>query len=290
MRYTPKILSLFLLCALPGSVFCQAPKRLQKVIPPPAANTNGDGAAPTSQLAARSQTNTAGTAGQPKGSSPGNTVAPLNPNAAGNLDVLVDIPNVQDPAKAEIVSVHLYMTGQEAIAALRQKFHAPVGPMSLMMTCESGRICVSSGPAHMTPQKRFIDTVRYESDQVKVALYFQENFPFEASKPEILDGMTYTPVLRTSADSDAFFQQLIKKYGTPTNQEPPWSAQWCVRGEIATRMDRRTVKQVPVGYRCDGRAPFLKFDAGYLQLSDPTISPPIIDKWNHQRTASAPPL
>jgi len=141
---------------------------------------------------------------------------------------LVDIPNVIDPAKAEVLGLSLYMSAREASAAIQERLQVNVASRE----CVQDTPCISYSSTQLTPRKKYVERIFIRNSRLELSLTFTESFPFDAAKPELLTGISYTPALDNDAAQDAFVQQVRQKYGPPA---PVAQAAlfWCTRGLAA---------------------------------------------------------
>lgn len=190
---------------------------------------------------------------------------------------VVDVPNVQDPAKAEILSLRLYMTGQQAVAALKKRF--PTARLSNSALVRNSILIFRQ----KTPEgHEYIGGLSYSTEQFSVLVGLVPDFPFNPARPEILADIVYRPTLRTAADQQFFYDELLKKYGSPLSQNTPVYAAWCAKG--------RGDENHPPKACNAGLGPILEFVTPQLRLQDTEIGDRLAAKREQQRTIAKPIL
>src|ERR1700712_5478426 len=76
---------------------------------------------------------------------------------------LGNIPNATDPTKADILSLHLYMTSKEVIAILEKEFHVKFSPTCSLIGGQ--RNCFITNNTNLTPGKRFVSSIEMGNAQ-----------------------------------------------------------------------------------------------------------------------------
>jgi hypothetical protein len=149
----------------------------------------------------------------------------FNLPANAQYSKLVDIPNVIDPAKADVLGLRLYMSAREASAVIQERLQVNVAGRE----CAQDTPCISYSNTELTPRKKYVERIFVQNNRLELSLTFTESFPFDAGKPELLTGISYTPVLENRAAQEAFVQQVRQKYG-PTAPVAQAALFWCSRG------------------------------------------------------------
>jgi hypothetical protein len=178
--------------------------------------------------------------------------------ARAQYSKLVDIPNVIDPAKADVLGLRLYMSAKEASATIQDRLQVNVAGRE----CGQDTPCISYSNTELTPRKKYVDRIYIHNSRLDLSLTFTESFPFDAAKPELLTGISYTPVLESSTAQDAFVLQVRQKYGPPAPVAQA-AVFWCTRGLASGGFTDITHSQVTA---CDG--PSLVLQGPNLYLSD----------------------
>ena len=116
--------------------------------------------------------------------------------------------------------------------------------------------------------------------QFGLTLNFVESYPFDPSRPEILIGILYFPVLRSQGDKDAFEKRVFEKYGPAINEGKLGTYYWCMTGTISA-----------IGKQCASDAPVITLDrlTKTLEITDNGVRIREQSLWNASKT-SAPPL
>lgn len=196
--------------------------------------------------------------------------------AFGQSHAVVSFSNVTDPASADVLGARLYMTSKEAAAAINKQFHIE-NPSPRCMGLPTG---CSITDTHWTPGHKYIDTATVRTSQFSLTLNFVESFPFDPSRPEILIGILYFPVLRSQGDKDAFEKRVFDKYGLSINEGKLGTYYWCMAGTISA-----------IGKQCAPDAPVITLDrqTKALEITDNGLRIREQRLWNASKT-SAPPL
>jgi len=200
---------------------------------------------------------------------------------------LVDVPNVVDPSKTEILSLRLYMSGQEAAEAIRARFHDRLVEASPNAMCplNQPKGCMQSAYSRYSKGKKYISQIHYHNaaEAVDLVLNFVERYPFDPAQPEVLTSISYSPKLTTEADRQAFFQKAKDKYG-PSTEQSITGATWCTKAVAINNMGQHY-------FFCDtSRVPALIAGPTGVNLSDPTVGSKYYQRWNAEKTVSTPPL
>lgn len=203
-----------------------------------------------------------------------------NLSAVAQDSRIVDIPNVIDAAKAEVLGLRLYMSAREASAVIQEKLQVNV----FGRECAQSTPCISFSDTELTPRKKYVERIYIQNKKLELSLTFTEAFPFDSAKPELLTGISYTPVLETVAAQDAFTQQVKQKYG-PTAPVAQAALFWCTRGVAPGGFVDILHSQVS---QCEG--PSLVLRGTNLYLSDSGLLARELAKKEAIKNAEAPPL
>jgi len=201
----------------------------------------------------------------------------IGPSAAfGQSRAVVSFNDVTDPATADVLGVRLYMTPKEAAAAIGKQF--PIANSS--PRCMGLPTGCSITDTHWTPGHKYIDTAIVRTPQFGLSLIFVESYPFDPSRPEILIGIQYFPVLRSQVDKDAFEKRVFEKYGQAINEGKLGTYYWCTTGTISA-----------IGKQCAPNVPGITLDRSTktLEINDNGVRLREQSLWNASKT-SAPPL
>jgi hypothetical protein len=162
------------------------------------------------------------------------TSAPTSVPLSDNVQV-----SSADPASMEILGLRLGMTEAEATAVLEKM--AGSRPERVTQTwnelengfshllCRSN-FCLLMRPNKLTPGKTHAYQVYLKTDRLQVSVHFTEIYPYSASRPEITTSITYEPTLNSKADTAAFKERVLKKYG-PDSLSEAMGLAWCKRVE-----------------------------------------------------------
>lgn len=217
-------------------------------------------------------------------------------NSLAQKPAIVPVPGVKDPAQMDILGLRLYMTGAEAAAILEQRLQVKTTYItvtdSLIHHCSAGvhscGIITLSGWTRGITYTASIDV--YGLSQFKrLSLLFLESYPFDPKHPESLVSIEYEPQLNTKADTEAFIQAVVQKYGEPLrqifNDDSRWTngVHWCAFG---MKLD---YKIEPPLYDCDYEHPDMHMFSGHLILEDNDLRKRESEAWQMKRT-TAPPL
>jgi hypothetical protein len=178
--------------------------------------------------------------------------------ASAQYSRLVDIPNVIDPVKADVLGLRLYMSAREASAVILERLQVSVAGRE----CAQETPCISYSNTELTPRKKYVERIYIRNSRLELSLTFSESFPFDPGKPELLTGVSYSPVLDTGAAQVAFVQQVRQEYGPPA---PVAQAAlfWCTQGTAGGGFTDISHSQVDA---CAG--PSLMLQGVNLYLSD----------------------
>ena len=194
----------------------------------------------------------------------------------GQSRAVVSFKNVTDPATADVLGVRLYMTPKEAAAAIEKQFHiANSSPRCMGLPAGCNII-----DTHWTPGHKYIAASTVQTPQFGLMLNFIESYPYDPSRPEILIGIQYFPVLRSQADKDAFAKRVIEKYGPDINEGKRGMNYWCTTGTILG-IGKQCAPDVP-GISLDGLTKAVELYDNGVRLREQSL-------WNASKT-SAPPL
>lgn len=206
----------------------------------------------------------------------------VSPRAAAQDSSLVDIPNVTNPANADLLGLRLYMTASEAATTIQQRFHIAISASP--RGCASGNPCMKFETATLTPGKKFVSGIAIQNDQMELDLTFTESYPFDSSHPEYLTEASYRPKLATDSEQQAFTAQVRQKYG-PTAPVAMAGYFWCTQGAKGGGFTDIAHSQVTW---CVG--PTLTFDGASLYLSDKNFLAREQTKVNTSRSSALPSL
>jgi hypothetical protein len=174
-------------------------------------------------------------------------------------------PQAKAPESFDIVSLRLYMTGDEAIAALRTRFK--INPATDLI--------VGKRPGTYAPKATFIPYVQYRTNAFSLKIEFAEVFPLSQGKREGAYRISYAMSTKTTADVDAMKQKAQEKYGAPTTNGPAGSDVWC-----DTPCDVLMKPQLEAGPMFDGGFLVYLHDEGFRKRME--------EAFNKTKTGAAP--
>ena len=167
-----------------------------------------------------------------------------------------------DVTKFDIVGVKLYMSSQEAIAALKSKFGPSLsvgGYWRDMCAGSKNVICVQVADGRLHPGGKYASMIVFNNEGGSYRFYFVE----AEVKPDGAYMITYNPpAQQTQADIEQFHRTAAGKYGPPTWPGSPalGLSQWCTP---------ETAKPAAGAQKCDGsKVPDLTLDYRELKLQD----------------------
>jgi len=184
----------------------------------------------------------------------------VTPRATAQSSDTIDIPNVTNPVNADILGLRLYMTANEAAAAIQQHLHIAVS--APRRGCVADSPCMKFEAASLTPGKKYVSGVSIHNDHMDLELTFSESYPFDSTRPESLTEIYYRPSFAVEAEKQAFGTQVHQKYG-PGAPVALAGSYWCTQGVKPAGFIDITHSQVSW---CVG--PTLTFDGTTLYLSD----------------------
>jgi hypothetical protein len=201
----------------------------------------------------------------------------------------VDVPNTVDPAKAEILGFHLYMTSKEVIDLMEAKYNLT----PTYNNRSSCRLCLNivSDNEYRRPfypnDNKFLSYVSVSTPTLELKISFTPIYPAESNRPEVATLIEYQPHLSTAADIAAFRQQVIAKFGRPSAGE----SFWCRRGVPHLSEDKSQSY-----YECDAHLPKMTLDTPYNRSAILTITDNgglywrEKKQWESEKKALLPPL
>jgi hypothetical protein len=213
----------------------------------------------------------------------------------------IDIPNPRvDPTKIDILGFKLSMTGEEAVANAAKRFGATkkcpwgIGVKEILPCIE-----ISTVDTTYTPKAKYISRVSVSTEKVLFIMDFTETFPFEPKRPELLTHLRYIPQgLKTQADSVAFTEMVVAKFGLPPNISELCARGWPKIGVDSEQINYEDLNKTPrimQGWTC--AKPVLYFSvhsSGNIGEIDLDAGNELADRehelWESQRKGSLPPL
>jgi hypothetical protein len=171
--------------------------------------------------------------------------------------------NPHDPTGFNIMGVKLYMSAQEAVAALEQKvgFSLPACKQTPTPRCVSfdskvGAVSFTApgkGNSAREVAPAFVRDLTYAADSYTLRIEFSGETPSRMfGKPEIATIISYAVHAQTAADVNAFFAAAESKYGPPL----------ITKQSIDIVMGNRISGQIELWSAGTGNDSFIRFPTG----------------------------
>ncbi len=196
-----------------------------------------------------------------------------------------------DPAKAEILGFHLYMTGQEVLDLVKARFSLkPTYDRSCNLESCLDVVFDDENAGPFYPEKsNFFTSIRVSTPSVKLEFYFTTVYPANPKQPEVTTAIKYYPQLTTNADVTAFKQQVIAKFGKPNGSNSFEGVDWCLNP-----VTHRLSGESQLRYECDEHGPIMTLHSlgkTSLELLDnQQLFTREKKQWESEKKAALPPL